>query len=97
MPMELVDEFKGMLKAAGTQIKSCIKGGDHPAEPAEAPLLVDNAEKAKVAVATESQEQQTESGQSNPDEINPVIDRVFQLRENFVIIGLTGRTGSGGL
>ena len=95
MPMELVDEFKGMLKAAGTQIKSCIKGGDHPAEPAEAPLLVDNAEKAKVAVATESQEQQTESGQSNSDEINPVIDRVFQLRENFVIIGLTGRTGSG--
>lgn len=95
MPMELVDEFKGMLKAAGTQIKSCIKGGDHPAEPAEAPLLVDNAEKAKVAVATESQEQQTESRQSNPDEINPVIDRVFQLRENFVIIGLTGRTGSG--
>lgn len=95
MPMELVDEFKGMLKAAGTHIKSCIKGGDYAAEPAEASLLVNDAEKVKVATVTESQEQQTESGQSNLDEINPVIDRVFQLRENFVIIGLTGRTGSG--
>ena len=97
MPMELVDEFKGMLKAAGTQIKSCIKGGEHAAEPAEASLQVNNAEKVKVATVTESQEQQTDSWQRTTDEINPVIDRVFQLRENFVIIGLTGRTGSGGL
>ena len=29
------------------------------------------------------------------EESSPVIDRVFQLRENFVLIGLTGRTGSG--
>ena len=26
---------------------------------------------------------------------NTVVDRVFKLRQNFVIIGLTGRTGSG--
>ena len=93
--MEIVDDIKGKLKAAGAQIKSSFMGGEQAVEFAEVPPQENAVEETKVAAETERPKQQVESAQNAPNEINLVIDRVFQLRENFVIIGLTGRTGSG--
>lgn len=91
--MEIVDEIKGMLKATGAQIKSRLKVGEATEAPIEEALeeKVDEADKPS---ATET-EQNTSSSECVANSTNQVIDRVFQLRENFVIIGLTGRTGSG--
>lgn len=91
--MEIVDEIKGMLKATGAQIKSRLKVGDATEAPVEEALeeKVDEADKPS---ATETV-QNTSSSECVANSTNQVIDRVFQLRENFVIIGLTGRTGSG--
>ena len=91
--MEIVDEIKGMLKATGAQIKSRLKVGEATEAPVEEALeeKVDEADKPS---ATET-EQNTSSSECVANSTNQVIDRVFQLRENFVIIGLTGRTGSG--
>lgn len=93
--MELVDDIKGILKAAGTQIKSRIIGSEQLADPADESPQENAAEEAKVDNETENQEPKMVVSQSATGSLNPVIDRVFQLRENFVIIGLTGRTGSG--
>ena len=103
--MELVDELYGKLKAKGTQIMSRIIGDDEKSD-VEGEGSEQKAEGASVSQQTESKNpaQQDEATQEvledkndTKDEVsvNPVIDRVFQLRENFVIIGLTGRTGSG--
>lgn len=91
--MEIVDEIKGMLKATGAQIKSRLKVGEATEAPVEEALeeKVDEADKPS---ATETV-QNTSSSECVANSTNQVIDRVFQLRENFVIIGLTGRTGSG--
>lgn len=90
--MEIVDELKGMLKATGAQIKSRLKVGE-----AEAPVVEALEEKVAEADKTSVSEivQNTSSTECVANPTNQVIDRVFQLRENFVIIGLTGRTGSG--
>lgn len=93
--MELVDDIKGILKAAGTQIKSRIIGSEQSADSAEESPQENAAVEAKVDEKTECHEQQEVLSQSATNCVNPVIDRVFQLRENFVVIGLTGRTGSG--
>ena len=103
--MELVDELYGKLKAKGTQIMSRIIGDDEKSD-VEGEGSEQKAEGASVSQQTESKNpaQQDEATQEVPEDkndtkdevsVNPVIDRVFQLRENFVIIGLTGRTGSG--
>lgn len=91
--MEIVDEIKGMLKATGAQIKSRLKVGEATEAPVEEAMeeKVDEADKPS---ATETV-QNTSSSECVANSTNQVIDRVFQLRENFVIIGLTGRTGSG--
>jgi deoxycytidylate deaminase len=91
--MEIVDELKGMLKATGAQIKSRLKVG----EATEAPVVEALEEKVAEADKTSVSEivQNTSSTECVANPTNQVIDRVFQLRENFVIIGLTGRTGSG--
>lgn len=91
--MEFVDEIKGMLKATGAQIKSRLKVGEATETPVEEALEEKVAEADKTSVSETVQNTTSTGCLANPT--NQVIDRVFQLRENFVIIGLTGRTGSG--
>ena len=100
--MEIMDDIKGILKATGTQIKTRIMGGEQAATVAENALLEKECSKENVSANSGSLAQSEEASQSaskdnnkGSNHFNPVIDRVFQLRENFVIIGLTGRTGSG--
>lgn len=91
--MEFVDEIKGMLKATGEQIKSRLKVRAATEFPVEEDLEVKLTEAVKTSVSDTAQNTISTGCIANPT--NQVIDRVFQLRENFVIIGLTGRTGSG--
>lgn len=91
--MEIVDEIKGMLKATGAQIKCRLKVGEATETPVEEGLEEKVAEADKTSVPETVQNTISTGCIANPT--NQVIDRVFQLRENFVIIGLTGRTGSG--
>lgn len=49
----------------------------------------------KEQIPLESKEVESVKEEKSPSEGSTVIERTFQLRENFVIIGLTGRTGSG--
>ena len=100
--MEIVDDIKGMLKATGAQIIRRIMGSDHVATETECAPSKKECSEEKVATNFGSIPPFEEATQSAPkgnndddNRVNPVIDRVFQLRENFVIIGLTGRTGSG--
>ena len=91
--MEIVDEIKGMLKVTGAQIKCRLKVGEATETPVEEGLEEKVAEADKTSVPETVQNTISTGCIANPT--NQVIDRVFQLRENFVIIGLTGRTGSG--
>ncbi len=91
--MEIVDEIKGMLKAKGAQFRSRLKVGEATNAPVEESQTGKVSETQKTSY-TETSEQSA-LPHCAPTVTNPVIDRVFQLRENFVIIGLTGRTGSG--
>ena len=84
--MEIVDDIKGIFKAAGTQIKSRIIGSEQSADSAEESPQENAAVEAKVDEKTECHEQQEVFPQSATNGANPVIDRVFQLRENFVTL-----------
>lgn len=91
--MKIVDKIKGMLKATGARINNFLKVGIVSGTPVEEFLYNKEAEANKDSVLGTMQNKS--STDSAPNAKNQVIDRVFQLRENFVIIGLTGRTGSG--
>ena len=102
--MEIIGEIKDVLKATGTMVKNRLLGDDTKVAVEGVPMPESqDKEDEKVSCpnptmecesATESS-QEAEKGKIASKNSNPVIDRVFQLRENFVIIGLTGRTGSG--
>ena len=100
--MEIMDDIKGILKATGAQIKTRIMGAEQAATVEEDALPEKECSKenvsansGKLAQSEEASQNASKGNNEGSNHFNPVIDRVFQLRENFVIIGLTGRTGSG--
>lgn len=49
----------------------------------------------KTETAEDSERGTEDSETSTPKESHTIVDKIYRLRRNFVIIGLTGRTGSG--
>ncbi len=90
--MEIIEGLKSVLKAKGVMVNCHQKSDDskkighfeYPSDQTSEEISLSNGIKQK-------------KGETKKVAVkgNPVIERVFQLRENFVIIGLTGRTGSG--
>lgn len=91
--MSAFEEIKGMLKATGAIVKSHLKSDD--SEKTEVAGSQPQCQACEKKPCANEPVEQTGDGKKSPTQCNPIIDRVFQLRENFVIIGLTGRTGSG--
>lgn len=85
--------IKEVLKVTGEKVKKSLMGEESSEQINAKPIEEGCAEKQQSS--NNDIVHHDAMPQTADVSCNPVIDRVFQLRENFVIIGLTGRTGSG--
>lgn len=85
--------IKEVLKVTGEKVKKSLMGEESSEQMNTKPLEEGWAENKQSS--NDDLVRPDAMPQTADVSCNPVIDRVFQLRENFVIIGLTGRTGSG--
>lgn len=89
--------FMSVLNDIVNNLKS--KGENLDARIIEKPNASGSSENSEVMATkrgeTDKDKDENKEIQNNLSSSNHVIDSVFLLRENFVVIGLTGRTGSG--